>query len=50
MCIRDRDNSDEYGISQIFIAIEVDKLIDGPKLCIRDRLTCLLLALVKWDF
>ena len=24
------DNSDEYGISQIFIAIEVDKLIDGP--------------------
>lgn len=23
------DNSDEYGISQIFIAIEVDKLIDG---------------------
>ena len=25
-----QDNSDEYGISQIFIAIEVDKLIDGP--------------------
>jgi len=24
------DNSDEYGISQIFIAIEVDRLIDGP--------------------
>ena len=24
-----QDNSDEYGISQIFIAIEVDKLIDG---------------------
>ncbi|HAF2130255.1 TPA: 3-dehydro-L-gulonate 2-dehydrogenase [Salmonella enterica] len=23
------DNSDEYGVSQIFIAIEVDKLIDG---------------------
>ena len=23
------DNSDEYGISQIFIAIEVDRLIDG---------------------
>ena len=25
-----QDNSDEYGVSQIFIAIEVDKLIDGP--------------------
>ena len=25
-----RDNSDEYGVSQIFIAIEVDRLIDGP--------------------
>ncbi|HFZ0121898.1 TPA: Ldh family oxidoreductase, partial [Escherichia coli] len=25
-----QDNSDEYGISQIFIVIEVDKLIDGP--------------------
>lgn len=24
-----QDNSDEYGVSQIFIAIEVDKLIDG---------------------
>lgn len=23
------DNSDEYGISQIFIAIEVDRLIEG---------------------
>ena len=25
-----QDNSDEYGVSQIFIAIEVDRLIDGP--------------------
>ena len=25
-----QDNSDEYDVSQIFIAIEVDKLIDGP--------------------
>jgi 3-dehydro-L-gulonate 2-dehydrogenase len=25
-----QDNSDEYGVSQIFIAIEVDHLIDGP--------------------
>ncbi len=25
----DQENSDEYGVSQIFIAIEVDKLIDG---------------------
>ncbi|HEY2454851.1 MAG TPA: 3-dehydro-L-gulonate 2-dehydrogenase [Scandinavium sp.] len=24
------DNSDEYGVSQIFIAIEVDRLIDAP--------------------
>ena len=24
-----QENSDEYGVSQIFIAIEVDKLIDG---------------------
>lgn len=29
-CRSHPDNSDEYGISQIFIAIEVDKLIDGP--------------------
>ncbi|MDX7998477.1 3-dehydro-L-gulonate 2-dehydrogenase [Xenorhabdus sp. Reich] len=25
-----QNNSDEYGVSQVFIAIEVDKLIDGP--------------------